>query len=116
NRFMVRLRGRSKIIWLIDTLLMIIHMNMRHPFIVYSHALATFQLRLPRPVAVEIKIVMIGSATRPWFTMFPGIKSWVVVCADDRIIPIYISVPSVRIYAGINNDNRIFHPFFGLAI
>ena len=68
--FMIGLRCRCKIIWLINSLFVIVNMYLWQPLIVNNHALFAFNLCLPGPITVKIKIVMISSAAWPGFPMF----------------------------------------------
>src|SRR5204862_6390214 len=73
--FMIRLCGGSKIVRCICPLFMKVYMYLWHPFIILKHSLLALRLCLPGPVAIEIKIIMIGSATRPGLPVFAGIRS-----------------------------------------
>ena len=70
--FMIGLRCRGKIIGLIDPLLMKVHMYLGHPLVIKTDPLLAFHLCLPGPVTVQVKIIVIGSATGPGLTVFTG--------------------------------------------
>src|SRR5262245_53436481 len=68
DHFMIGLRSRGKIIGVVYSLFVKIHMHMRHPLIVLNNALTALYLCLPGPITVQVKIIVIGPSTWPGFS------------------------------------------------
>ncbi len=116
DAFVVGLCSWCKIIGLVYALLMKVYMNIWHPLQVFDYPLLAFHLCLPGPVPIQIKIIVIGSSARPWFTVLTCVGRWIVFIANGGIEPVYVSVPAVGIQAGIHDHNRVFKPVFGLRV
>src|SRR5206468_11487479 len=97
NYFMVRLRRRGKIIRIVIALLMIIAVYLRHPLVVPKYALLCFQLCLPGPIPVQVKIVMIEPSSWPWLTMLSCIAIGVGRFARYLGKPVYIPVTAIGV-------------------
>ena len=108
DHFVVGLRRRGKVVGFVKSLLMKINMNLREPFVIEFQPLLRFHLCLPGPVAVKVKIIMIGSSSRPWFLVFPGLYFGVGHQWSHGIIPVHITVTPIRVNAGIQDYDGIF--------
>ena len=101
-------RSRCKEIRLVITLLMKIDHYLRIPLLKQCYSLSAFNLSLPSPVAIQIKIIMIGSACRPRFHVFSRKWVYIIILPNRIIVPIHISISSIRIDTRINHHNGIF--------
>ena len=61
--------GRGKIIAVV-ALLMVVHVYLRHPFLVFRRQAAHFGVNAPDPVAVEVEPIVVGAAIWPGFVVF----------------------------------------------
>jgi len=91
-------------------------MYLGHPLVIYAKALLGFGLCLPGPVAVQVKIIVIGASAGPGLIMFPGITQGIGRKALHLVIEADISFPAIGIEAGIYDHDGIFEPFLCLGI
>ena len=114
--FMKGFSCRSEIIRIGRKLLVKITVNYRHPFIVLFNTALRFNLCLPCPVAVQIKIIMIGSASRPGFIMLscPWIGNGLL--SHHLVKPVYIPISSIGIQTRIYDNNRLFQPVANVCL
>ena len=95
--FMIRLCRRGEIIWGVVPHFMVVAVHMRHPVMVYLRTHLTFNLLLPRPIAVQIKQVMIGPASGPWFIVLESNRVGIGVRRGILIEPVGISVVAIGV-------------------
>ena len=116
NGVMIGFGSGSKIVGRIVALLMKIDVNMRHPLLELLYTLAALFLREPRPVAVQIKIIVIRSSSGPRFVMFASFAVGIKLITHRLFIPVHIAVAPVGIEHRIHNYDRILQPGFGAIV
>ena len=109
----VRLGCWRKIIRVVGALLVNVHMHLGHPFVVFNQALAGFDLGLPGPVAVEVKVVVVDSATGPGLLVLAGVGAHIGSSAHYVAVPMGITRVAVRVDARIDDDQGVVEPVFG---
>jgi len=107
---MVRLGGRREIIRTIISLLVIVHMHLRKPFVIFLQPLLRLYLRLPGPVPVKIEIIMVAPPMRPGLLVLTGLRVGIGLQSDNTVVPVDIPVPSVGVDTGIDDDDGILQP------
>ena len=64
-----RLAGHGKVI-VVEALLVVVHMDLRHPVLIDPDPPLRFRVHQPHPVPVQVKPVMVGPPPRPRFGVF----------------------------------------------
>src|SRR5687767_15132567 len=75
-----------------------------------------FNLGSPCPIAVQIKQIVIGSASGPWLVVFKCICERVIWAIAILIIKVCITFTAVRVQAWIYNNNGILWPLLNIFI
>ena len=108
NHFMIRFCSWRKIIGFVDALFVEVHMNVRQPLVVLLHANCRLNLCHPGPIAVEIKQVMVGAATRPSFIVARAEALHVNWVGAILIVKVDIAVTAIRVQARIHDHKCVF--------
>ena len=99
---------RSKVIGCIVTLFVKINVHFGLPLVKKRYPCSGLFLGLPGPIAVQIKIIMIGPAAWPVFPVFTCNRVGIGYRARCRAIKINVTLATVRIQTGVYHNQGIF--------
>ena len=85
-----------------------VHMHLGHPVPVDLDSVLGFLLSLPRPVSIEVKIIMIGAPARPRFSMFISLRVGVGRNRCGAVDPTDIALTAVRVLRWVNDNDDVF--------
>ena len=89
-----------------------IRRNIRFPFMVFCHTAPALRMHKEKIVPVKIEPVMIRSSARPSLIKLPGVVVAGSLVALMHICPGAVPRKSIRIQAGIHDDNGICQQSF----
>ena len=112
----VRLRCRRKVVRIVIPLFVKVSVDVGHPFVVFYDALLRLHLRLPGPVAIQVKEIVIGTASGPGFPVFAYGRVDIAGGSSYAAVPAGITRITVRVDGWVQDDNGVFQPFLNFGI